>query len=188
MACGLALIIALMTVIGRVSPLEIFMLSIIGTILYELNDQILWRLFVTDCGYGMRVFVFGGVLGLTSSLILFKRETTEDHPKYISDYFSQTYSLLGSAIVWIFFPVLILADTYRSGSGLSNGINNQSTDNIILPPAILNTFLAGCASAVSAFSASMLFHNRIAVQEIIYSIYSVFLSIILGNDRLYLKC
>lgn len=60
-------------VIGRIGIGEIFFLTWIGTFIYELNSQILWRLFIPDNGYPSRAFAYGGVLGIVSSLILSKR-------------------------------------------------------------------------------------------------------------------
>jgi hypothetical protein len=38
-----------------------------------------------DCGYGMRIFLFGGIMGLVTSLILNKRDTTISHRRFKSD-------------------------------------------------------------------------------------------------------
>ena len=72
-ACSISLMIAFSPVIGRVSLLEVFFLTLFGSWVYELNNQLLWRLFITDSGYGLRVFVFGSFLGLISALILGKQ-------------------------------------------------------------------------------------------------------------------
>jgi hypothetical protein len=60
-------------VIGRIGFGEVFFLSWVGTFIYELNSQILWRLYVPDNGYPSRAFAYGGMLGFISSLILGKR-------------------------------------------------------------------------------------------------------------------
>ena len=63
-ACSVSLLVAFSALVGRVGIAELFFLSLIGTFLYELNNQLLWRWFITDAGYGMRAFAFGSVLGL----------------------------------------------------------------------------------------------------------------------------
>ncbi len=60
-------------VIGRIGLGEVFFLTWIGTFIYEVNSQILWRLFIPDNGYPSRAFAYGGALGIVSSLILNKR-------------------------------------------------------------------------------------------------------------------
>jgi hypothetical protein len=71
--------------IGRVGNLEVLFYTIIGTLIYEFNSLIFWRIVVTDCGYGMRIFLFGGCMGIVSSFILNKKETTVAHRRYMSD-------------------------------------------------------------------------------------------------------
>jgi hypothetical protein len=70
---ALALYAGYTGVIGRVGLAEIFFLTWIGTFLYEVNSQILWRLYIPDNGFPSRAFAFGGALGLFSSLVLGKK-------------------------------------------------------------------------------------------------------------------
>ena len=76
MACGLSVILAMNVMIGRIGPLEILLLTFWTVILFELNDQLFWRMFITDSGYGMRVWILGPALGLTASIVLGKTDTT----------------------------------------------------------------------------------------------------------------
>ena len=69
----LALYAGFTAVMGRVGLGGIFFLSFFGTFFYELNDTILWRLFIPDNGFASRAFAFGGTLGIVSSLILGQR-------------------------------------------------------------------------------------------------------------------
>ena len=70
---ALALYTGYTAVMGRVGLGHIFVLSFLGTFLYELNSMILWRLWIPDNGYPSRAFAFGSVLGIISSLILGQR-------------------------------------------------------------------------------------------------------------------
>ncbi len=72
-ACFISLIVSYSAVIGRVGNLEVYFLTVIGTFMYEFNSMIFWRIFVTDCGFGMRIFLFGGFFGLIAGLVLSKR-------------------------------------------------------------------------------------------------------------------
>lgn len=60
-------------VIGRIGLGEVFFLTWIGTFIYEINSQLLWRFFILDNGYPSRAFAYGGMLGLVSSIILGKK-------------------------------------------------------------------------------------------------------------------
>ena len=72
-ACAIANIVAFGSLVGRVKILESFVLSLFGTFLYEVNAQLFWRFGISDTGFGMRIFIFGGFLGLISSLLLGKK-------------------------------------------------------------------------------------------------------------------
>jgi len=41
-----------------------------GAFFYEVNNQLMWNIYITDMGYGMRVFLFGAAMGIISSCIL----------------------------------------------------------------------------------------------------------------------
>ena len=69
-ACALANVVAFSALVGRIKFLETFLLAGFGTFLYEVNAQLLWRYSVSDTGYGMRIFIFGGLYGLIASFIL----------------------------------------------------------------------------------------------------------------------
>ena len=65
--------IAYSALIGRVGNMEVLLLTGFGTIIYELNSQLFWRWFITDCGYSMRIFLFGGSMGLFTGIFLWSR-------------------------------------------------------------------------------------------------------------------
>ena len=75
-ACALSVFIAFLPVVGRVGIADVFWLSLWGSFFYEVSNGLLWRWAIEDLGFLMRVFVYGSFLGLLSSLILGKRDTT----------------------------------------------------------------------------------------------------------------
>ena len=75
-ACSLAVWVGFLPVVGRVGIADVFWLSIWGSFFYEVNNGLLWRWAIEDVGFCSRVFVYGSFLGLISSLILGKRDTT----------------------------------------------------------------------------------------------------------------
>ena len=71
-AC-IAMFCALTPILGRIGFLEVFFLSWVGPFFYEINSSIFNKFFIVDTGFGMRGFLFGGMLGLWLSLIMGKR-------------------------------------------------------------------------------------------------------------------
>jgi hypothetical protein len=67
--CGLAIIIAFSSVIGRIGPLECLIMTIVGNIGYELNRSICIN-FGQDFFGTFSIFTFGGYFGLTLGLFM----------------------------------------------------------------------------------------------------------------------
>jgi hypothetical protein len=70
--CALALIIAFSSVMGRIGPLECLIMSVVGTLGYELNRSISIN-FGQDTFGTFSVFTFGGFLGITLGLFMTAR-------------------------------------------------------------------------------------------------------------------
>lgn len=68
--CAIANSIAFAAISGRAGPLEAIIITFIGTVLYELNRQLVSR-YSLDLGGSMTIFCFGGFFGSTISLILY---------------------------------------------------------------------------------------------------------------------
>ena len=75
--CGISMYVILFPVLGRVGPAESIIISIMGTIGYTLNEAIFWRLNISDNGYGMKIFLFGSIVGIIAALILGRKDTVE---------------------------------------------------------------------------------------------------------------
>jgi len=86
----------------------------LGTFLYEVNNQIFWRLSIYDTGYGMRIFLFGGMMGFFASFLLGRKETTVNHARYLSLYASRGFGLLGLLVIFCTFPTLVAAGIFRT--------------------------------------------------------------------------
>jgi hypothetical protein len=113
---ALAIYAAYTAIIGRIGLTEIFFLSWIGTFLYEINSQILWRLFIPDNGYPSRAFAYGGTLGIVASIVASKRDKTINNPNFRSSYKIMALAFLGTIFVWCSYPVLVLSSVYNSGN------------------------------------------------------------------------
>ena len=162
-ACSISLMVAFSSVVGRIAVAEIFVLTIFGTFCYELNNQLLWRLFISDTGYGMRIFVFGSFLGLIISLILGKKDTTVNHIRYISVYSSQSHGLIGLCFIFCAMPFLCATGLYRT----------STNDSAILWVAPFNMWLSLIAGVLGSFCASTLSYRKVFLHDLVFSGISV---------------
>lgn len=64
----------------------------------------------------MRIFLFGGFMGIISSLILARKDTTINHPRYMSLYASRGFGLLGVLVIFCTFPALVAGSLYRTSA------------------------------------------------------------------------
>ena len=112
-ACAISMIVAFFSLVGRIQLLEVFFLTLFGSFLYEVNSQLLWNFYITDIGFGMRIFVFGSFLGLVSSCFLGRSDTTFEHHQYKSVYSTRSLGLVGLVIAFAAFPMLIMAGLYN---------------------------------------------------------------------------
>ena len=160
-ACALANVIAFSSLVGRVQLAEVFYLAILGTFFYEVNNQLIWRFIITDIGYGMRIFLFGGVMGFFSSLLLGikNKKQTEKHHKYFSLYATRCLSLVGLVIIFCTFPSLCVGSLYQTS------VNN----GYILYVAPFNMWFALVAGVLGSFCASALTYRKIFIHDLIFS-------------------
>lgn len=107
--CALAMIVAFSSILGRAGPLEAWFVTVIGTIGYELNRQIINN-YVTDSGGTNAIFVFGGFMSLMIGIMRKIKEKDPDHTgqheRYTGSQVSSTLALLGTLFIFIFFPIL----------------------------------------------------------------------------------
>jgi hypothetical protein len=150
--------------------------------------MIFWRLWITDCGYGMRIFLFAGCMGLFSSLILGKiinnigkKSTTINHIRFISDYYYQAINLIGSIIIWCLLPVLNWSDLWHN-SNLSG-----STDIYILHVVSLNMWFALCGSVIGSVCVCILLYRKLSIHTLVFSIFSVLYILNIGWYRIFLN-
>jgi ammonia channel protein AmtB len=137
---------------------EVFFLTWIGTFLYEINSQILWRLYIPDNGYPSRAFAYGGALGLVSSIVLSKRDRTKDNANYHSNYKIMALAFLGIVFVWCSYPVFVLSSVYESTAG-----------KIVAMAGQVNIWLALASSVLGCFTASAWIYGKFSVHDMVFS-------------------
>lgn len=119
---------------------------------------------MTDTGYPLRAFAFGGALGLVSSLVLGKKELTRENDNYFSRYKVMGLALAGLALVWCSYPIVLLSSTYESNVGIIVGMIGQ-----------VNMWQALAASALGVFAASAMYHRKFSVHDLVFNCLSVIL-------------
>jgi hypothetical protein len=162
-ACAICNIVAFSSLVGRIRTLEIFILTLIGTFLYLVNEQLIWRYLISDTGYGMRIFIYGGMMGFISSLILWKRDTTVDHKKYFSNYSTRAFSLLGLIVQFCTFPCLVAGSIFMTSN--NNGF--------VLYSSVLRMYFALIGAILGAFSASAIVYKKIIISDLVFGALSV---------------
>ncbi|KAG8447188.1 hypothetical protein GDO86_014595 [Hymenochirus boettgeri] len=133
-------------VLGRSSPVQLLMLSLVETPLFVLNEWLINSYFhVLDVGGTVTIHIFSCYFGLGISRILYRPELRAGHSKISTTNTSDFFSLLGTVLLWIYWPSF-------------NSI--QAKHNVAQHRAILNTFLALSSSTLTTFAVSSLLDKR----------------------------
>lgn len=159
---SLAMYAGYTAVIGRIGLTEIFFLTWIGTFIYEINSQILWRLYIPDNGYPSRAFAYGGMLGLIASLVLNKRDKTLNNNNFRSSYKIMALAFLGTIFVWCSYPILVLSSVYDSQNG-----------EIVAMAGQVNIWLALAASVLGCYTASSFAYRKFCVHDMVFASFTV---------------
>ena len=72
-------------------------------------------------------------------------------------------AMVGLALVWCTFPVILLSGTYTTTAGI-----------IVSLPGQVNMWQALAASALGVFAATSLYYRKFSVHEIVFNTLSVF--------------
>lgn len=109
--CGLSLIVAFASIIGRVGPLECLFLAVFGTAGYEVNRSLVGRM-AQDLFGSFTIFSFGGFLGIMIGVLL----RVGERKRFISTYKidrvegsaqTVTQTLMGAIALFVLFPMLV---------------------------------------------------------------------------------
>lgn len=137
-----AVLITFGALIGKVTPLQLIIVTIIELALHSLNFKvILGGLSVADLGGTYIDHMFGGYFGLAVAYMLGK-PTSEPDTGHNNDLFS----LIGTVFLWIYWP------SFVAGADVPDSATQQT--------AIVNTILALASSTITAFIASSYFHEK----------------------------
>ncbi|NXQ80022.1 RHBG protein, partial [Nyctibius grandis] len=144
--CTTAVLIATGAVLGRVNPVQMLLLTLLGVTLFALNEYILHTLMgVRDSGGSLTVHTFGAYFGLMVSRILHQPHTDKRKEQQDTGHQPDVFAAVGTIYLWIFWPSFSSATTAHD--------NAESW-------ALLNTYFSLAASTLATFVLSPVLHEE----------------------------
>ena len=147
-----SLLICMGAVLGRLKMDQYFVLSILFTVAYIFNEWLLLEsgLFegFLDTGGAVAIHAFGAYFGL--GVVATTAKKFQDKPGPKTNKVSNEFCLLGSMVLWLFWP--------------------SFTSAVVAPElgysTVLNTVLALCGSTLATYVFSKLIRGKIEVEDI----------------------
>ncbi|XP_078097139.1 ammonium transporter Rh type C-like 2 [Mustelus asterias] len=142
--CAASVLISFGGVLGKVSPVQLLIMSLFEVTLYAVNEFILLNVLgAKDAGGSMVIHVFGAYFGLTITRILYRPNL--DQKKNESVYHSDLFSMVGTLYLWMFWPSF--------NSAISNHGDAQHRGAI-------NTYCSLAASVLTTIAISSVFEKK----------------------------
>lgn len=141
---GAVILISFGALLGKTSPLQLLVMALIEVVISVCNEHLgVKKLRAVDIGGSIFLHTFGAYFGLAATLALNKKEQ-RGHRKEGSVYHSDMFAMIGTLFLWLFWPSFNAATAY--------GVARHR--------AVINTFLALLASAVTAYAVSSLVDHK----------------------------
>ncbi|KAM8972301.1 ammonium transporter Rh type C [Pelodytes ibericus] len=103
--CVASVCIAYGGVLGKVSPVQLMLMTLVQVTLFAVNEFILLeKLHVIDAGGSMTIHTFGAYFGLTVSWILNRPKLNERNNNEGSSYISDIFAMIGTLFLWMYWP------------------------------------------------------------------------------------
>lgn len=151
-----SLLIAAGAILGRVKMPQYLLLGLLFVPFYMLNEwivvngglDIIGKGSVIDTGGSIVIHAFGAIFGLGVALTM---TTKQEFEKPIqTDATSDRYSMLGSMVLWVFWPSFCAA----------------LVPSIAVPHTIVNVILALCGSTLATYIISISLRGKISIADI----------------------
>ncbi|OCT86820.1 ammonium transporter Rh type C [Xenopus laevis] len=122
--CVGSVCIAFGGVLGKVSPVQIMLMTLFQVTLFAVNEWILLnKLHVIDAGGSMTIHTFGAYFGLTVAWILSRPKLKQNNDKEGSTYISDLFSMIGTLFLWMYWPSFNSAISYHGDAQHRAAIN-----------------------------------------------------------------
>lgn len=140
--CVAGCLIAYGACLGKVSPVQLMVLTLFGVTLYAVEEYIILSLLhVRDAGGSMVIHTFGAYYGLTISWVLYRPLLSQSNHLQGSVYHSDVFAMIGTLFLWMFWPSF--------NSAIADHGDGQHR-------AAINTYLSLAASVLTTFALSSL--------------------------------
>uniref|UniRef100_A0A8C5MFJ5 Rh family C glycoprotein n=1 Tax=Leptobrachium leishanense TaxID=445787 RepID=A0A8C5MFJ5_9ANUR len=103
--CVGSVCIAFGGVLGKVSPVQVLVMTLFQVTLFSVNEWVLLnQLHVIDAGGSMTIHTFGAYFGLTVAFILRRPKLNERNHNEGSVYHSDIFAMIGTLFLWMYWP------------------------------------------------------------------------------------
>ncbi|KAL2094146.1 hypothetical protein ACEWY4_011458 [Coilia grayii] len=143
--CVAGCLIAYGALLGKVSPVQLLVLTLFGITLFAIEEYIILNLIhAKDAGGSMVIHTFGGYYGLSISWVLYRPNLEQSKRLQGSVYHSDVFAMIGTLFLWMFWPSFNSAITDH-GDGQHR--------------AAINTYLSLASTVLTTFAISSLFEK-----------------------------
>ncbi|CAL8359665.1 unnamed protein product [Lota lota] len=144
--CVAGCLIAYGALLGKVSPVQLLVLTLFGITLYSIEEYIiLFVIHARDAGGSMVIHTFGAYYGLTISWMLYRPNLGQSSRLQCSVYQSDMFAMIGTLFLWMFWPSF--------NSAVSDHGDGQHR-------AAINTYLSLASTVLTSVALSSLFQKH----------------------------
>uniref|UniRef100_A0A8C4EET4 Rh family, C glycoprotein a n=1 Tax=Dicentrarchus labrax TaxID=13489 RepID=A0A8C4EET4_DICLA len=144
--CCAGSLIAYGALLGKVSPVQLMVVTLFGITLFAVEEYIILDLLhCKDAGGSMVIHAFGGYYGLAISWVLYRPNLHQSKRLNGSVYHSDMFAMIGTLFLWMFWPSFNSAITDH-GDGQHR--------------AAINTYLALASSVLTTVAISSMSQKR----------------------------
>lgn len=147
-----AILIAFGGVLGKVGPLELIVMALIGIVGYTLNEKLVYEVLHTiDAGGSTAIHVFGAYFGLSVSFVICKKYKPLNAVE--TTYGNIIFAMIGTLFLWMFWP------SFNAGYFPESEFHRSLI--------ISNTIVSLTGSCLSTFATSSLLRKKFNMEDII---------------------
>ncbi|XP_053497814.1 ammonium transporter Rh type C-like 2 [Ictalurus furcatus] len=144
--CVAGCLIAYGALLGKVSPVQLMVLTLFGITLFAVEEFIIISLLhARDAGGSMVIHTFGAYYGLSISWVLYRPNLKDSSKLNGSVYHSDLFAMIGTLFLWMFWPSF--------NSAISDHGDGQHR-------AAINTYLSLAATVLTTFAISSLYQKH----------------------------
>ncbi|XP_018620615.1 ammonium transporter Rh type C-like isoform X1 [Scleropages formosus] len=122
--CVAGCLIAYGAVLGKVSPVQLLVMTLFGVTLYAVEEFIILSvLHACDAGGSMVIHTFGAYYGLAISWVLYRPNLDQSKRLIGSVYHSDVFAMIGTLFLWMFWPSFNSAIAYHGDGQHRAAIN-----------------------------------------------------------------